>query len=103
MCDLLNLFGSLFLLFVILGYILDLGAIFFLSLLVRVFVLIIILDFLIYFSNKNLELYFKQRKDHECFLTFSTVFSTCNLMGKPMNSECFFTKSLMRRSLEEKI
>ena len=50
--DLLNLFGSLFLLFVILGYILDLGAILFLSLLVRVFVLIVLLDFLI-ISNKN--------------------------------------------------
>jgi len=48
MRDLLDLFCSLLLLLVILGYILDLGAIFFLSLLVRVFILVVILDFLMY-------------------------------------------------------
>ena len=51
MRDLLDLFCSLLLLLVILGYILDLGAIFFLSLLVRVFILVVILDFLIYWPK----------------------------------------------------
>jgi len=51
MRDLLDLFCSLLLLLVILGYILDLGAIFFLSLLVRVFILVVILDFLMYLQK----------------------------------------------------
>jgi hypothetical protein len=30
--------------------------------------------------------------------SFSVVFSTCSLMGKEMNSECFLTRSLIFRS-----